>query len=128
MSDMATQLVLPAPPPAVIPRPQIAFVGPALAFAVAACVLASALPIGFSIVTVFLFAGPHNWFELRYFLSRTPPRWGPLAPFFAIGIGGVLALTALFAALSWTTVGSDSGYQRWLTASATWNSLLVLWI
>src|SRR5437764_3137006 len=87
---MATQLALASSPPALVPRSQFSFIGLALGFAVAACVLAGALPIGFSIVTVFLFAGPHNWFELRYFLARTPPRWGPLAPFFAIGIGGVL--------------------------------------
>ena len=90
---MATQLVLPSSPSAVMQRPQVGMIGLialALGFAVGACVLAGALPIGFSIVTVFLFAGPHNWFELRYFLARTPPRWGPLAPFFAIGIGGVL--------------------------------------
>src|SRR2546425_1055591 len=32
--------------------------------------LSSWLPLQMSIVTVFLFAGPHNWFELRYFLMR----------------------------------------------------------
>src|SRR5438034_23555 len=118
---MATQLVVPSSPPAVIPRPQLGLIGFALGFAVAACVLAGALPIRFSIVTVFLFAGPHNWFELRYFLARTPPRWGPLAPFFAIGIGGVLILTGLFAAMGWMTAETAPAYQRWLTASATWN-------
>jgi len=30
--------------------------------------LASWLPLQVSIVSVFLFAGPHNWFEARYFL------------------------------------------------------------
>jgi hypothetical protein len=39
-------------------------------------VLASWLPLQVSVVTVFLFAGPHNWFELRYFLMRLPLRFG----------------------------------------------------
>ena len=38
--------------------------------------LASFVPLQFSILTVFLFAGPHNWFELRYFLTRLPVRFG----------------------------------------------------
>jgi hypothetical protein len=119
---MTTELLLSPSIAAPAERPRYAVVAIGLGFAVAACVLAGALPIGFSIVTVFLFAGPHNWVELRYFLARTPPRWGPLAPFFALGIGGVATLTALFAALSWVPE------QAWLTAAATWNSLLVLWI
>jgi hypothetical protein len=46
--------------------------------------LASWIPLQFSIVTVFLFAGPHNWFEARYVLGRlTRP---------ASGIGNDLAL------------------------------------
>jgi hypothetical protein len=114
------------PPSLAAERPIGIFVVLALAFVATACILAGALPIGFSIVTVFLFAGPHNWVELRYFLARTPPRWGPLAPFFAIGVAGVLALTALFMALTWMPIVSD--YDHWLTALATWNSLLVLWI
>ena len=35
----------------------------ALAVIIAACLLAGFTPIAFSIATVFLFAGPHNWFE-----------------------------------------------------------------
>ena len=49
-----------------------------LALACAAALLAGWLPLGFSIVTVFLFAGPHNWIEARYFLTRLPARWGRL--------------------------------------------------
>ena len=39
-----------------------------------AAALASWLPLQLSVVTVFLFAGPHNWFELSYFLMRLPVR------------------------------------------------------
>lgn len=53
------------------------FAGAALALACAAAALAGWAPLGFSVVTVFLFAGPHNWLEFRYFLNRMPARWGP---------------------------------------------------
>ena len=38
--------------------------------AVAMALLAGWAPLGVSIVTVLLFAGPHNWMEARYFLTR----------------------------------------------------------
>src|SRR6188472_1087414 len=69
--------------------------------ACAACLAAGWFPLGVSIVTVFLFAGPHNWMEARYLMSRMPPRWGALRPFFLTGILGVISLTGLFAALPW---------------------------
>src|SRR5262249_19061357 len=90
------------------------FAGITLLLAAAAAVLAGGLPLGFSIVTVFLFAGPHNWFEIRYFLSRLPARWGKLRSFFVVGLGGVGALTGLFVALPsvgrWARV-DDAGWQ-----------------
>jgi len=55
------------------------FAGAALLLALAAALLAGWAPLGFSIVTVFLFAGPHNWIEGRYFLERLPARWGSCA-------------------------------------------------
>ena len=54
------------------------FAAVTLLLAAAAALLAGWAPLGFSIVTVFLFAGPHNWIEFRYFLSRMPARWGRL--------------------------------------------------
>src|SRR5262245_27334871 len=67
----------------------------------AACLLAGWAPLGFSIVIVFLFAGPHNWLEARYMLTRMPARWGPLTAYFTIGIFGVVALSAVMAGLRW---------------------------
>src|SRR2546423_7396514 len=86
-------------------RPRIA-VNSAPVFALAAmsvmllaALLAGWVPLGFSIVTVFLFAGPHNWMEARYFLSQMPARWGPLRGFFLTAIFGAVGLTLLFAIL-----------------------------
>ena len=66
-----------------------------LFLAAGAAFLAGWAPVGFSIVTVFLFAGPHNWIEFRYFLSRMPGRWGPLRGFFLFSFAGVFALLYL---------------------------------
>ena len=93
-----------------------------------ACLLAGWAPIGFSIVTVFLFAGPHNWLEARYMLTRMPGRWGPLRGYFLTGIIGVLALTSAFALLPKLDHWLNWGSADFLTALAVWNTSLVIWI
>jgi hypothetical protein len=93
-----------------------------------ACTLAAAAPIGFSIAIVFLFAGPHNWLEARYMLSRMPARWGPLRVYFLTGIVGAVSLTVAFAALPWLGdrfAWSDAAYA---TSVALWNTLLIAWV
>src|SRR5262245_11713722 len=99
-----------------------------LAVMVGAAVLAGWLPISFSIATVFLFAGPHNWLEARYFLAQMPARWGKLRGYFCVGLGGVFVLTSSFLALytldRWfvlDAVTAELGY-------GAWNSCLVLWL
>ena len=93
-----------------------------------AALLAGWAPLGFSIVTVFLFAGPHNWVELRYFLSRMPGRWGKLRGFFLFSFGGIFSLVAAFAALPWLGAALAWSETDWGTALAVWNSLLLAWI
>ena len=44
----------------------------------------------FSIATIFLFAGPHNLMEFRYFAARMPVRWGRSRLYYSVGIGGVV--------------------------------------
>src|SRR5436190_302050 len=121
--------------PLEIPRPAaragggaVLFASIALGIACVAAILAGWTPIGFSIVTVFLFAGPHNWIEFRYFLAKMPAHWGPLRGFFILAIGGVIALTALFALLPAMARGHDWTDDHWVTASAIWNSLFVAWV
>src|SRR5262249_32797487 len=100
----------------------------ALAVAAASAFLAGWLPLGFSIVTVFLFAGPHNWLELRYFLTRLPARWGRLRPFFLTAFAGVAGLAAAFAALPWLAGRLDWDRGAWFNAPACWATPLVLWV
>jgi len=87
--------------------------------------VATAAPIGVSIIAVFLFAGPHNWMEARYFLARMPARWGGLAPYFSWGLGGSLFLAGMFIAMPWLA-GNKSEFG--LVLVAVWNSLLTAWI
>ena len=90
--------------------------------------LASWLPLQVSIVTVFLFAGPHNWFELRYFLMRLPARFGRSRNFFAVAFAGIFLLTIAYIslpALYYTNVWSGA---NWTDAIASWNTLLLLWV
>src|ERR1041385_6945438 len=90
--------------------------------------LASWLPLQASIVTVFLFAGPHNWFEARYFLMRLPARFGRSRNFFIVAFAGIglltlayISLPALYYANLWTGA-------NWPNAIAAWNTLMIGWI
>jgi hypothetical protein len=99
-----------------------------LALAVATAALAGWAPLGVSIITVFLFAGPHNWMEARYFLTRMPPRWGLLRAYFLTGIAGAVGLTVAFAMLPHLGTAGGWNEESWAVALATWNTALVLWI
>jgi hypothetical protein len=105
-----------------------AFALTALGAAAAAAVLAGWAPLRFSIVTVFLFAGPHNWLEFRYFLTRMPGRWGRLRGFFLTAFGGVLALAAAFAGLVFFSgrLALDAAFQSGYISF--WNTALILWV
>jgi len=61
--------------------------------------LASWLPLQASIITIFLFAGPHNWFEARYFLMRLPARFGRSRNFFIVAFAGIGLLTVTYVSL-----------------------------
>ena len=98
---------------------------------VSACVsaaLASWLPLQMSIATVFLFAGPHNWFEARYFLMRLPARFGRSRNFFAVAFAGIALLTIAYISLPALYYANVWSGANWPIAIATWNTGLVLWI
>jgi hypothetical protein len=98
-----------------------------VAIACAAAVLAGWVPIAFSIATVFLFAGPHNWLEARYILGRLPARAGKLWGFFALSFVGIVGLTAAFAYIP-SYLGSASSAQESDTLYAVWNTVFLLWV
>jgi hypothetical protein len=90
--------------------------------------LASWLPLQFSVVTVFLFAGPHNWFELRYFLTRLPVRFGKSRNFFLTAFAGIGLLTTTYVAMPVLYNFNAWSYNSWPTILATWNTVLLLWL
>ena len=100
----------------------------ALGLMLLSAVLVGWLPLQVSIATVFLFAGPHNWMELRFFVSRMPVRWGESRGFFLTALAGVALLTGFYASLP--TLARLLGWEEagWTTAQALWNCLLVCWV
>lgn len=95
---------------------------------VSAAALAGLAPIGLSIFAVFLFAGPHNWMEFRYFLSRMPSRWGSRTRFYRTALVGCLALSLAFVGIA------VAGRTLPLTAasggmiSSLWMTGLIAWL
>ncbi len=113
-----------------VPRPcpqGLAFAATFAGLTIAAAVLAGAVPVRFSIATVFLFAGPHNWLEARYVLGRLPARMGKLRGFFLLSATGIVGLTAGFALLPWLVADiSDPAIIGSLYAM--WNSAFLFWV
>ena len=93
-----------------------------------AAVFASWLPLQVSIVTVFLFAGPHNWFEFRYFLMRLPARFGRSRKFFVTAFAGLGFLTVTYVSLPFVYEHASWSGETWLSVLATWNTLLLAWL
>lgn len=104
------------------------FAAALLVCACASALFATWLPLPVSIVTVFLFAGPHNLFELRYFLSRLPVRLGRSRNFFLTAFLGVGLLTAGYISLPVVYSLWPAAAEAWPSALATWNTGLLLWI
>src|SRR5437764_5659775 len=99
-----------------------------IASAVFSAAFASWLPLQVSVVTVFLFAGPHNWFELRYFLMRLPVRFGKSRSFFVTAFAGIGLLTLAYIALPVLNAFSLWPEYAWPTVLASWNTVLLLWL
>ena len=95
---------------------------------VGAAALAGFAPLWLSVATVFLFAGPHNWAELRFFITRMPARLGRSRGFFALAAAGVAGLTAAYAALSLAPGADGWSGDGWYFSLAVWNSVAVAWV
>src|SRR5689334_1004499 len=95
---------------------------------IGAAAFASWLPLQISVVTVFLFAGPHNWFELRYFLMRLPVRFGRSRNFFIAAFAGLGALTLAYVSLPFVYSARLWSDEAWSTIIAGWNTALLVWL
>ena len=99
-----------------------------LSLALCSALLISWQPLQLSIIALFLFAGPHNWMEFRYFLARMPARWGRSKLFYTVGLGGVALLTAAYIALYALGQSWYLDERAWVQSIALWNSFLILWV
>lgn len=99
-----------------------------LAFAALAAAGIGAFPLAASIITIFLFAGVHNFFEFRYFAARMPARWGRSKIYYSVGIGGVIVLTAAYLAIYFSFNNWLWDLTDWLSVVSIWNTAFVLWI
>jgi hypothetical protein len=104
------------------------FVAMLVLCAALSAVFASWLPLQVSIVTVFLFAGPHNWFELRYFLMRLPVRFGRSRNFFITAFAGLGVLTLAYVSLPVVYNAALWSDEAWSIVIASWNTLLLFWL
>ena len=104
------------------------FVAIVLLCTIAAAAFASWLPLQVSIVTLFLFAGPHNWFELRYFLTRLPVRFGRSRNFFLTAFIGLGVLTLGYISLPLIYNASTWSEDAWSIVIASWNTALIVWL
>src|SRR5689334_9987555 len=95
---------------------------------ISAAVFASWLPLQVSIVTLFLFAGPHNWFELRYFLMRLPVRFGRSRNFFVTAFAGLGLLTIAYVSLPFIYNARLWSDEAWSTIIGGWNTALLVWL
>jgi|CXWL01.1.fsa_nt_gi MFS family permease len=99
---------------------------------VAACALVAVMvgsaPLTASIVTIFLFAGIHNFMEFRYFAARMPLRWGRSRVFYSVGIGGVIVLAFAYLSLYFASGNWLWSESSWATFAAVWNTAFVLWL
>jgi hypothetical protein len=101
----------------------------ACAFYIAAAASLSALvPLQTTLVSVFAFAGLHNWLELRLFLGRLPARLGPQASYLGISITGSAILSGSFILIRLAALSATWPYSSMLIASRIWTCALVLWV
>ena len=84
------------------------------AFIGGAAVLAAFFPAAISVAAVFVFAGPHNWFEARYFAARMPVRWTGQRGFFVAALAGIAGLSATFSVIP--------------VDRSLWHAALVCWL
>lgn len=91
-------------------------------------VLIGSFPLQLSIVTIFLFAGPHNLMEFRYFAARMSVRWGRSRLFYSVGIGGVVVLTAAYMTLYFASGNWPWSLASWQIYAAVWNTALIVWV
>lgn len=104
------------------------FAGVFVAACAASAILIGSFPLQLSIVTIFLFAGPHNLMEFRYFAARMPVRWGRSKTYYSVAIFGVLLLTLAYLTIYFASGNWLWSLESWAAFAAGWNTAFVLWV
>jgi len=104
------------------------FAGVFVVACAAAALVIGSFPLQLSIITIFLFAGPHNLMEFRYFAARMPVRWGRSQVYYSVAIGGVALLTAAYLTLYFASGNWLWSLENWAVLTAVWNTAFVLWV
>lgn len=99
-----------------------------VAFCAVAALLIGSFPLSASIVTIFLFAGVHNFMEFRYFAARMPLVWGKSRLFYSVGIGGVVFLTCAYLTIYFGSGNWLWSADGWQIMVSSWNTLFILWV
>ncbi|QQS39623.1 MAG: hypothetical protein IPM63_09565 [Acidobacteriota bacterium] len=99
-----------------------------VAFCAVAALAIGGFPLQASILTIFLFAGVHNFMEFRYFLARMPLVWGRSTVYYSVAIFGTIALTAGYLAIYFLGGNWLWSLVSWQTAVSGWNTLFILWV
>lgn len=114
--------------PRAVPATPVRFAAALCVFVAAAAIVAGLAPIQMSVAVVFLFAGPHNWIEFRYLLSRVPARWGRSRTYFSVAVAGAVLLTCGYALVPRLASGIGYGEPEWAVATALWDTIAVGWL
>ena len=97
-------------------------------FCSVSAVTIGSFPLAASIMTIFAFAGVHNFMEFRYFAARLPVRWGRSRNFYTTAIAGVVVLTTLYLGLYFSYGNWLWSNDTWSVLSASWNTVFILWV
>jgi hypothetical protein len=100
----------------------------ATCFLISSALFACVAPAALSVAAVFLFAGPHNYIEARYFLTRLPARVGRLKTYFLISATGTLLLSLGYVAVSQSWIPERWGGHVWMAVVGCWNTAFLLWV
>ena len=115
-------------PGAQIADSRLTFAAALATYVIAAGLLAFAAPIQLKVLVVFLFAGPHNWVEMRYMLSRLPARWKKSRSFFATSFVGLAVLSLSFMAIMGALTLPNANVDLLRVGFSAWGTALVGWL
>lgn len=102
--------------------------GASVLFCALAALAIGGFPLQASILTIFLFAGVHNFMEFRYFVARMPIVWGKSAFYYFYAIAGTVGLTAGYVAIYFLGGNWLWSLLPWQSTVSFWNTVFILWV